>query len=93
MEQCLTSTGKTHDFLFSFFLSFFVLFCFVFFFWGGGRGVMGAKLVSKLGFSHFLKVASLVFLDNLQDCSLGQYLTFSRAKTSKITDPYLDQNE
>ena len=53
----------------------------------------GAKLVSKLGFSHFLKVASLVFLDNLQDCSLGQYLTFSRAKTSKITDPDLDQNE
>ena len=36
LEQCLTSTGKTHDFLFSFFLSFFVLFCFVLFFWGGG---------------------------------------------------------
>ena len=54
---------------------------------------MGAKLVSKLGFSHFLKVTSLVFLDNLQDGSLGQYLTFSRAKTSKITDPDLDQNE
>ena len=29
---------------------------------------------------HFLKVASLVFLDIAQDCSLGQCLTSSRAE-------------
>ena len=30
-----------------------------------------------------IKVASLVFLDIAQDCSLGQCLTSSRAETSK----------
>ena len=35
----------------------------------------------KKGFCHFLKVASLVFLDIAQDCSLGQCLTSSRAET------------
>ena len=31
-------------------------------------------------FCHFLKFASLVFLDIAQDCSLGQCLTSSRAE-------------
>ena len=39
--------------------------------------------VRNCGFCHFLKVASLVFLDIAQDCSLGQCLTSSRAETSK----------
>ena len=40
----------------------------------------------KLGvFCCFLKVASLFFLDIAQDCSLGQYLTSSKAITSKKT--------
>ena len=40
---------------------------------------------SKLGFfCYFLKFASLVFLDIAQDCSLGQYLTSSRAETTQI---------
>ena len=44
-----------------------------FFFWGGGGGVrQGHKLGPKLGFCHFLKIASLVFIDVAQDCSLGQ---------------------
>ena len=30
--------------------------------------------VQNLGFCHFLKVASLVFLDIAQDCNLGQCL-------------------
>ena len=34
-------------------------------------------------FCHFLKVASLVFLDIVQDCNLGQCLTYSRGETSK----------
>ena len=37
------------------------------------------------GFCHFLKFASLLFLDIVQDCSLGQCLTSSRDRTSKIT--------
>ena len=39
----------------------------------------------KLGpkFCHFLKVASLVFLDIAQSCSLEQCLTSSRTETSK----------
>ena len=39
------------------------------------------KLVS---FCHFLKFGSLFSLDIAQDCSLGQCLTSSRVKTSKI---------
>ena len=35
------------------------------------------------GFHHFLKFASLVFLDIAQDCSLGQCLKSSRAETLK----------
>ena len=46
---------------------------------GGGD----AKLGQKFGFLHFLKVASLVFLDIAQDCCLGQCLISSRAETSK----------
>ena len=42
------------------------------------------KKVFFMGFWHFLKVASLVFLDIAEDCSLGQCLTFSRAETSEI---------
>ena len=37
----------------------------------------------KSGFSAFFNVASLHFLDIAQDCSLGQCLTSSGAKTSK----------
>ena len=53
--------------------------------WGGGGGG-GGKLGTKLrwGFSHFLKVPSLVFPDIAQDCSLGQCLIAIRAETSKI---------
>ena len=40
------------------------------------------RWVRNLGFCHFLKVASLVFLDIAKDCSLGQCLTSSRAETS-----------
>ena len=47
----------------------------------GGRG--GQNWIQKLGFHHFLKFASLVFLDIAQDFSLRQYLTSSRAETSK----------
>ena len=47
----------------------------------GGGG--GAKLGQKFGFLHFLKVASLVFLDIAQDCCLGQCLISSRAETLK----------
>ena len=36
-------------------------------------------------FSHFLKIASLVFLDIAHDCSLGQFLTSSKVETSKQT--------
>ena len=39
--------------------------------------------VRNYGFCHFLKVASLYFLDIAQDCSLGQCLTSSGAETSK----------
>ena len=35
-------------------------------------------------FCHFLKFASLVFLDMAQDCRLEQCLTSRRVKTSKI---------
>ena len=45
------------------------------------KGFGGAKLGPKLGFLHFLKVASLVFLDITQDCYLGQCLTSSRGET------------
>ena len=38
--------------------------------------------VQDEGFWHFLKVASLVFLDIAQDCSLGQCLTSRGAETS-----------
>ena len=38
--------------------------------------------VQNEGFWHFLKVASLVFLDIAQDCSLGQCLTSRRAEIS-----------
>ena len=41
--------------------------------------------VRNESFCHFVKVASLVFNDISQDCSLGQCLTSSRAKTSKKT--------
>ena len=44
---------------------------------------LGGRRVQNKGFSHFFKVASLVFLDIAQDCSLGQCLTSSRDKTSK----------
>ena len=37
----------------------------------------------KYGFCHFPKVASLVFLEIAQDCSLGQCLISSKAGTSK----------
>ena len=43
--------------------------------WGGGMGELGPNL----GFLPFFQVASLVFLDIPQDCSLGQCLTSSRA--------------
>ena len=39
--------------------------------------------VQNVGFCHFLQVASLIFLDVVQDCSLGQCLTSSRAETVK----------
>ena len=39
--------------------------------------------VQNLSFCHFLKVASLVFLDIAVNCILGQRLTSSRAETSK----------
>ena len=42
------------------------------------------NFVGNQGFCDVLKVASLVFLDIAQDCSLGQCLTSSRAETSKI---------
>ena len=45
---------------------------------------LGLQIGSKLRFfCHFLKVASLVFFDIAQDCSLRQCLTSSRPKTSK----------
>ena len=52
----------------------------------------GPKLGSKLrqGFCHFLKVSSLFFPDIGKDCSLGQDLAASRAKTSKKN--FLGQN-
>ena len=40
----------------------------------GRRGKGGSKLSPKLEFCHFLKVASLVFVDIAKDCSLVQYL-------------------
>ena len=43
-----------------------------------------------MGFWHFLKVASLVFLDIAEDCSLGQCLTFSRAETSEIFEKKIE---
>ena len=46
-------------------------------------GGKASKLSLKLVFCDFLKVALLVFFDIAQDCSLGQCLTSSRAKTSK----------
>ena len=49
----------------------------------GGGGGGGTKLGSKIGFHNFLKFALLVFLDIAQDSSLRQYLTSSRAETSK----------
>ena len=39
--------------------------------------------VRNEGFCHFFEVASLIFLDIAQDCSLGQCVTSSRAETSK----------
>ena len=39
--------------------------------------------VQNYDFCHFLKVASLDFLDIAQDCSLGLCLTTARAGTSK----------
>ena len=36
-----------------------------------------------LSFHYFLRVASLVLFDIAQDCSLGQFLTSSRAETTK----------
>ena len=48
---------------------------------GGGGG--GAKWGAKRGFPHFVEFALLVFLDIAQDSSLRQYLTSSRAETSK----------
>ena len=49
------------------------------------KNIRGSKLGLKLeqGFCHFLKVPSLVFPDIVQDCSLGQCLTTSRAEPSK----------
>ena len=45
---------------------------------------LGAKnWVRNYVFRHFLKLASLVFLDIAQDCSLGQCLTSTRAETSE----------
>ena len=38
--------------------------------------------VQNQGFYHFLNVASIVFLNIAQDCSVGQCLTSSRAETS-----------
>ena len=53
--------------------------------------------VRSYSFCHFLEVASLVFLDIAQDYSLGQYLTSSRAETSKkkkkICAPNWDRND
>ena len=46
--------------------------------------IWGPKLGLKLGFfCHFLKVASLVFLNIVHSCSFEQCLTSSRAETSK----------
>ena len=39
--------------------------------------------IRVFAFCHVLKVAPLVFPDIAQDSSLGQYLTSSRAETSK----------
>ena len=48
------------------------------------KKIVAPNWVQNEGFCHFLKVASLIFLDIEQDCSLGQQcLTFSRAGTSK----------
>ena len=42
---------------------------------------LGPKLGLKLGFLPISQCPPLVFLDIAQDCSLGQYLTLSRAET------------
>ena len=41
------------------------------------------NLRKQFFFFHFLKFASLVFVNIAQDCSLGQCLTSSKAETSK----------
>ena len=48
------------------------------------KKILGApNWVRNLSFCHFLQVASLVFLDVVQDCSLRQCRTSSRAETLK----------
>ena len=48
------------------------------------KGILGVpKWDQNQGLGHFLKVAYLYFLAIAQDCSLGQCLTSSRAKTFK----------
>ena len=37
------------------------------------------------GFCHFLTFASVLFLDIVQECGVGQFLTSSRDRTSKST--------
>ena len=50
--------------------------------------------VGNQGFYHFLKVASLVFLDIAQDCSLGQCLASVDLKPPKnICCPNWGQND
>ena len=51
--------------------------------------------IENLGFCHFLKAVSLVFLDIAQDCSLEQCVTSSRAETSikHFSGPNWGQND
>ena len=48
------------------------------------KKIAGPKLGKKIGFSNFLEITSLIFLDIAQDCSLGQFLTSYRAEISKL---------
>ena len=51
------------------------------------KKVSGApNWVRNDGFCHFLKVASLFFLDIAQDCSLGPCATSSRAETWNLIE-------
>ena len=47
------------------------------------KKIQGQQSGSEIKVCHFLKIASLVFIDIAQACNLGQCLTSSRAETSK----------